>query len=137
MPKLTAVLPIAGFCLLLASCSNHAATTLNAQDNWTATTKVGKITALTVIVPAKPKHNHLLVFLRDQSHKPVSNAKIEAKAQSHSAAGPTTQLQASPIAPGAYRIISDLPDGQSTIDLSLDTPAQPNGHITLNVAITK
>lgn len=137
MPKPTAMLPIAALCLLLAGCSNHAATTLNAQDNWTSTTTVGKITALTVIVPAKPDQNHLLVFLRDPNHKPVKNASILATARSNSAGNSSAPLQATAIAPGAYRIISNLPGGQSTVDLTLNTPAQANTHLTLDVAIAK
>ena len=138
MPKLTAMLPIAALCLLLAGCSNHTATTtLNDQDNWTSTTTVGKITALTVIVPAKPNRNHLLVFLRDPNHKPINNASILGKANSASANNSSAQLQATAIAPGAYRIISDLPGGQSTIDLTLNTPAQANTHLTLDVAIAR
>ncbi len=121
----TNTLKVAVVLLLLGGCSTRTTDNLNSNNHWSLQHRTKNLIVGVAITPATADHNTVFITLQNPKGEPISSAKVSISTVKQFMFSTKRDLQATYVAPGTYRINTNMEPGISEVNISIKPPDMP------------
>jgi hypothetical protein len=105
--------------VLLSGCTTRTKENLSFDNNWTTQQKVNGLTVGISIQPPTAQHNAVFITLRNKAGEPIVGANVAITSLKQFLFSTDKNLKSRYVAPGTYRIDTDMPEGISEMNIAV------------------